>query len=59
MTTGTIRKGGRRTAIGGWRVKAGNHEVFAALTKNTCVIWARAQGGKVGGKKLRLIPPNV
>jgi hypothetical protein len=51
--------GGRgRSAIVNWRVKAGNREVFSAEKKNTCAKFIRDNGGKMDGKKLRLIPPN-
>jgi hypothetical protein len=59
VSTYTVKAGGRRVAIGHWRVKAGNREVYAGATRNDCAIWIRAQGGKCNGKKLRLIAPNI
>jgi hypothetical protein len=54
------RRGGRgRSAIYNWRVKAGNREVFGDPTKLKCEQFIRENGGKVDGKKLRLIPPNM
>lgn len=51
--------GGRgRSSIPQWRVKAGNKEVFADFVKQKCEIFIREHGGKLNGKKLRLIPPN-
>lgn len=56
----SAKRGGRgRSAIPGWRVKAGNKEVFAAETKFKCEQWIRSNDGKLDGKKLRLIPPNI
>lgn len=52
--------GGRgRSAIHGWRVKAGKKEVFADPVKLKCEIFIRENGGKLDGKKLKLIPPNA
>lgn len=52
-------RGGRgRSSIPQWRVKAGKHEVFSGNTKQQCEIFIRDNGGKLDGKKLRLIPPN-
>ncbi len=48
-----------RGAIYNWRVKAGNREVFSSPKKFDCEIFIRAANGKVDGKKLRLIPPNI
>jgi hypothetical protein len=58
VKTGTVRKGGRRTAIAGWRVKAGNKEVMFAASKFAAMEFVR-ENPKIGGKKCRLIPPNV
>lgn len=52
------RRGRGRDSIPHWRVKAGKREVFVGVTKQVCEIWIRERGGKVDGKKLRLIPPN-
>jgi len=54
-----VRGGRGRSAIYNWRVKAGNREVFSAPTKGSCSEWVRQQGGKLDGKKLRLIQPNL
>lgn len=56
--TGTVKRGGRRTAIAGWRVKAGNREVMSANSKFAAMEFIR-ETPKVDGKKCRLIPPNV
>lgn len=56
----SARRGGRgRSAIPDWRVKAGNREVFSDSVKSKCEQFIRDNGGKVDGKKLRLIPPNA
>jgi hypothetical protein len=56
----TSRTGGRgRGAIYNWRVKAGNREVFSDPVKFKCEQFMRSNGGKLDGKKLRLIPPNM
>jgi hypothetical protein len=52
--------GGRgRSAIYNWRVKAGNKEVFSDPVKLKCEQFIRENGGKVNGKKCRLIQPNL
>jgi len=54
------KMGGRgRSAIYNWRVKTGNKEVFSANQKNICEKFIRDNDGKMNGKKLRLIPPNI
>lgn len=54
------RMGSRgREAIYNWRVKAGKKEVFSDAVKHKCVEFVRANGGKLNGFKLRLIPPNL
>lgn len=55
---GPRRKGGRRTEISDWRVKAGSKEVFSHPVKFKCEQFIRDSGGKLNGVKLRLIPPN-
>ena len=50
------KKGGRRTEIRDWRVKAGNKEVYTNARKFQCEIWMREN--KDSYRKLRLIPPN-
>lgn len=53
------RSGSRgRGAIYDWRVKAGKREVFSSPKKTDCVEFIR-NSPKVGGKKCRLIPPNI
>ena len=53
------KRGGRgRSSIVCWRVKAGNREVFSNAVKFVCEQFIRDNGGKLNGKKLRLIPPN-
>jgi hypothetical protein len=47
-----------RSAIYDWRVKAGKKEVYADPLKLKCEIFMRENGGKLDGRKLRLIPPN-
>jgi len=52
--------GGRgRNAIYNWRVKAGNKEVYSDPVKSKCKQFIRENDGKMDGKKLRLIPPNL
>jgi hypothetical protein len=54
------RIGGRgRGSIVKWRVKAGKKEVFLAEKKIDCEEFIRTHNGKLDGKKLRLIPPNI
>lgn len=54
------KMGGRgRSAIPGWRVKAGKREVFADPVKFKCEQFIREHDGKLDGVKLKLIPPNV
>jgi len=52
------RAGGRCTAIVSWRVKAGKKDVFSSEKRGACDEFVRRNGGKVGGVKLRLVPPN-
>ena len=47
------------SVIYNWRVKAGKKEVFSFPTKMKCSEFIRDNGGKMDGKKLRLIPPNL
>lgn len=54
-----VRGGRGRSAIYNWRVKAGSREVFSDAVKSKCAQFIRDHGGKVDGKKLRLIPPNL
>jgi hypothetical protein len=51
-------RGGRRTTIHNWRVKAGKKEVFSREKKIDCENFMRENGYKLDGKKLKLIPPN-
>lgn len=51
------KRGGRRTEIYGWRVKAGKHDVFSAAVKLKCEIFIR-ENATIYPVKLRLIPPN-
>ena len=54
------KMGGRgRNAIYNWRVKAGNQEVYSDPVKSKCKQFIRENDGKMDGKKLRLIPPNL
>lgn len=51
------KRGGRRTAIYNWRVKAGKKDVFSDEKKLKCEIFIRENQHEYT-KKLRLVPPN-
>lgn len=51
------KRGGRRTAIYNWRVKAGKKDVFSDEKKLKCEIFIREHQHE-HTKKLRLVPPN-
>lgn len=54
------KHGGRgRSAIYNWRVKAEKKEVFSHPVKLKCEEFIRINNGKIDGKKLRLIAPNL